>query len=84
MPFTFDDFLQKIGGKDERTERFSEQASGVKAMTQSELKSLFPNVKLENSDSVVYFPFQMCQSLPAINEHKEKIVKLILNLISKK
>jgi len=73
--FTFADTLEVLGvvercgadGSRPAPERMEAELSSVQSMTATQVKEMFPSVTFSDSDSVVYFPFKMCHSLPKRN-----------------
>ena len=68
MPFTFDDFVHVNVPKLGTRENFSSEIATLSPMGVEEVRSMFPEVELTDSESVVYFPLKMCHSLPTVNK----------------
>lgn len=70
MAYTFEDFINvkvpEVGSR----EIISGDLASLKPMTPEEVGSMFPNIELTHSESIVYVPLTMCHSLPKVNARK--------------
>lgn len=70
MPFTYQDAIHVLGGREDgrARERFVSEVANATAMTAAQAMKMFPGVSLSASESVMYFPMRMCHSLPSRNK----------------
>lgn len=66
--YTLEDMVARLGlhGK-QGHEIFREEVSSLTPRGNDEIRKMFPNVELSDAPTVIYAPFQLCQSLPKVN-----------------
>lgn len=83
MTFDYKDALARlnVADPDHETsvgERFSAEVGGVQTMTREQASDMFPGVSFSESPQIVYAPFRMCHTMPAVNARRRSFMPAVL------